>query len=75
MVCVPTHAFELVEFAAARQAALAGQIEGRDPIDRPLDVLAQHLVTVALGGGFTTRGLFDEVRTTYAFRRLSRLEW
>jgi ATP-dependent Lhr-like helicase len=75
VVCVPTHSFELIEFAAARQAALAGQIEGRDPIDRPLDVLAQHLVTVALGGGFTTRQLFDEVRTTYAFRRLSRLEW
>jgi ATP-dependent Lhr-like helicase len=75
VVCVPTHSFELIEFAGARQAALAGQIEGRDPIDRPLDVLAQHLVTVALGGGFTTRGLFDEVRTTHAFRRLSRAEW
>ena len=75
VVCVPTHAFELVEFAAARQAALAGQIEGRDPVDRPLDVLAQHLVTVALGGGFSTRQLLDEVRTTHAFRRLSRFEW
>jgi ATP-dependent Lhr-like helicase len=75
VVCVPTHSFELIEFAAARQAALAGLIEGRDPIERPLDVLAQHLVTVALGGGFTTRQLFDEVRTTHAFRRLSRVEW
>ncbi|HTU25686.1 MAG TPA: helicase-related protein, partial [Pirellulales bacterium] len=75
VVCVPTHSFELIEFAAARQAALAGEIEGRDPIERPLDVLAQHLVTIALGGGFATRALFDEVRTTYAFRRLSRAEW
>jgi ATP-dependent Lhr-like helicase len=75
VVCVPTHSFELIEFAAARQAALAGLIEGRDPIDRPLDVLAQHLVTIALGGGFTNRQLFDEVRTTHAFRRLSRFEW
>ena len=75
VVCVPTHAFELIEFAAAREAALAGQIEGRDPIDRPLDVLAQHLVTIALGGGFTSKKLFDEVRTTHAFRRLSRFDW
>jgi ATP-dependent helicase Lhr and Lhr-like helicase len=75
VVCVPTHAFELVEFAAAREAALAGRIEGRDPLDRPLDVLAQHVVTIALGGGFTSKRLFDEVRTTHAFRRLSRFDW
>ena len=75
VVCVPTHAFELIEFAAAREAALAGRIEGRDPVDRPLDVLAQHLVTIAMGGGFTSRRLLDEVRTTHAFRRLSRFDW
>src|SRR4029078_6166420 len=30
----------------------SGAIEARLPVERPLDVLAQHLVTVALGGGF-----------------------
>ena len=30
--------------------------------DKPLDVLVQHLVTVALGGGFDADALFDEVR-------------
>ena len=49
---VPTHTLELVEAAAARRAAAAGQIEPRRSPEKPLDVLVQHLVTVALGGGF-----------------------
>ena len=49
---VPTHTLELVEAAAARRAALAGEVEARRSPDQPLDVLVQHLVTVALGGGF-----------------------
>jgi len=49
---LPTHALELVEAAAARDAAVAGEVEARVPADAPLDVLVQHLVTCALGGGF-----------------------
>ena len=47
---VPTNTLELVEAAAARRAALAGQVESRASPAKPLDVLVQHLVTVALGG-------------------------
>ncbi|MBV9463139.1 MAG: DEAD/DEAH box helicase, partial [Verrucomicrobiae bacterium] len=57
---VPTHAFELVEFSAARQAAAAGRIESKPLIEKPLDVLAQHLVTLALGGGFEPGEAFNE---------------
>ncbi|MBC7715600.1 MAG: DEAD/DEAH box helicase, partial [Pseudorhodobacter sp.] len=42
---VPTNTLELVEAAAARDAAMAGRIEKRDTPDKPLDVLVQHLVT------------------------------
>lgn len=73
--CVPTHALELIEIAAAREAALAGKIEARPAPDKPLDVLAQHLVTCALGGGFTPDDLFEEVRTAYAYRALTREEF
>ena len=72
---VPTHALELVDTAAARDALEAGAIEARDPLERPLDVLTQHLVTVALGGGFESDELLAEVRTTHAYRHLSREEW
>lgn len=75
VTCVPSHAFELVEAAAARRAAAAGHIESRRPPDRPLDVLVQHLVTVALGGGFLPDEMRDEVRATHAYRELSDGEW
>ncbi len=72
---VPTNTLELVEAAAARRAALAGQVESRASPDKPLDVLVQHLVTVALGGGFEADALFDEVRSSLAYRDLSRDEF
>ena len=69
---VPTQAIELVEAAAAREAAHAKRIEARTPPDAPLDVLVQHMVTVGLGAGFAPQKLFDEVRTTHAYRDLLR---
>ncbi len=75
VTCVPTNALELVEIAAARDAVAAGQIEGRFPLHKPLDVLAQHLVTVAAGGGFDANHLRDEVRTTHAYADLTDAEF
>jgi ATP-dependent Lhr-like helicase len=73
--CVPTHALELVDAAAARRAAAAGRIESRCPPRKPLDVLTQHLVSVALGGGFRADELLTEVRSTHAYRDLGEDEW
>lgn len=75
VVCVPTHMLELVEFAAVREAIDAGQVEARTPPTLSLDVLAQHCVTLAVGGGFDAAQLFDEVRGTHAFAHLSASTW
>jgi ATP-dependent Lhr-like helicase len=75
VTCVPTHALELVEVAAVRSAIRGEQIEAREPLDRPLDVLVQHIVTVATGGGFREKELLREVRLAYAYRHLSDKEW
>lgn len=72
---VPTHALELVEAAAAREAAAERRIEPRTPIELSLDVLVQHIVTCALGGGVKLDELRDEVRGTYAYRRLTDSDW
>ena len=72
---VPTNTLELLEAVAARRAAKVGTIEQRATPAKPLDVLVQHLVTVALGGGFTADALFDEVRTAHAYRALTRDEF
>ena len=72
---VPTHSMELIEGAAVRAAVQAGQIESRQPPQQPLDVLVQHLVTVALGGGFVPHELLLEVRSTAAYADLSAEAW
>jgi ATP-dependent Lhr-like helicase len=75
IVCVPSHALELVEYAAARRALAQGHIEARRPLRLSLDVLAQHAVSCALGGGFDPDALFDQVRRTHAFAGLDRAHW
>jgi ATP-dependent helicase Lhr and Lhr-like helicase len=73
--CVPANALELVEFAAVRVAIAGGELEARKPLDRPLDVLAQHMVTVALGGGFDEAALRAEVQSAHAYSRMTDHEW
>lgn len=75
VLCVPTHALELVEIAAARRAIERREIEERHGWNRPLDCLVQHLVTCGTGGGFRADELFDEVRRTASFAELSRDEF
>ena len=75
VTCVPTNALELIEVAAARDGIEARSIEARLPVTRPLDVLAQHVVTVALGGGFVAAELAAEVRRTHAYAELRDDEW
>ena len=45
------------------------------PLYKPLDLLAQHLVTMSLAGGFRPAEMREEVRSTYAYHGLSDLEW
>ncbi|MEO8336823.1 MAG: ligase-associated DNA damage response DEXH box helicase [bacterium] len=75
ITCVPTNALELLEVAAVRDGMESGAIESRLQVERPLDVLAQHLVTVALGGGFSPHELLAEVRTTRSYAGLTDDEW
>ena len=72
---VPTHSLEIIEAVAARTAVASGCIEARSSPQQPLDVLVQHLVTVALGGGFLPDELLKEVRSTAAYADLSDASW
>ena len=72
---VPTHSLELVEAAAVRHALAHGDIESRSSPRAPLDVLVQHLVTIALGGGFVPTDLLAEVRRAPAYAQLPDASW
>ena len=75
LTIVPTNSLELLESIAAQDAVVARGIEPRLSPQKPLDVLVQHLVTVALGGGFLADALYLEVKTSFAYQALSSEEW
>jgi ATP-dependent Lhr-like helicase len=75
LVFIPTHALELLEIVAAKEAIGAAEIEARSPLRQPLDVLAQHIVTSALADGFNADELYSEVITAFSYRKLTREEF
>lgn len=75
VLCVPTHSLELVEIAGVRAAQEHGRIESREPLTNSLDVLVQHLMTLACGPGFKPDSMLEEIRMTAAYERLPDLDW
>lgn len=69
--CIATQALELVEIAAAREAVQARAVEARRPRVACLDVLAQHLVTLAIGAPWTADAMLAELHDTHAYAGLS----
>jgi ATP-dependent Lhr-like helicase len=72
---VPTNSLELLEAAGAKRAVATRRIEARQVPNKPFDVLVQHLVTVALGGGFRSGELYEEVQGAWSYRHLTAEEW
>ncbi|MGY0037291.1 DEAD/DEAH box helicase [Pedobacter sp. NJ-S-72] len=72
---LPTHALELVEAAAIKEAARTQNIESREPVVMAFDTLIQYMVTLAVGDGFDDQKLYTEVKNTFAFRELEPSEW
>ncbi len=75
ILCVPTMSMELAEIAAIRRALAAGDVESRTPPLLCVDVLAQHLATTAIAGGFTADDMLDEVRSTFSYASLNEVTW
>lgn len=75
VVCVPTNAMEVVEFAAVRNAVRQKSIEARRGVTMALDVLCQHILTCACAGPISESELLAQVRTAAAFRMLTDQQW
>ncbi len=75
IVCIPSHALELAEYAAVRRALDDGVVEARRPLQLSLDVLAQHCISRALAGGFEADALLAQVRRTHAFAEVTDAHW
>jgi ATP-dependent Lhr-like helicase len=72
ILCMPSHALELAEYAAVRRALAEGVVEARRPPTLSLDVLAQHAVSRALAGGFDSDALLAQVGAPMPSHRWAR---
>lgn len=72
---LPTHALELVEASAIKEAAKTHDIESRQPVVMAFDTLIQYLVTLAVGDGFDDKLIYKEIKETFAYRELLDSEW
>lgn len=69
---VPTQVMEALEIAAVRSAIEKKAIEVRRPPKGAIDVLEQHLVTLACGEPFLPDDIFREIQGTVSYSDLSR---
>ena len=72
---MPTNALELLEVSAMRRGLEQGLVEHRRPPQLPLDVLLQHLTTLACGPGFEPGQELATVRRCWSFQQLSDSQW
>ncbi|QRR03285.1 ligase-associated DNA damage response DEXH box helicase [Dyadobacter sandarakinus] len=71
----PTNALELIEAVSLREGVEKNILEDRPPIVQAFDVLAQWMITLAVGEGFDEVQLFEEVCDAYGYQYLNREEW
>jgi ATP-dependent Lhr-like helicase len=69
---VPANRFEVLECNAARDAVLAGELDGERLKAGALDVLAQHVLGAACAAPFDMAALYEEVRGASPYRHLTR---
>ena len=72
---MPTNALELLELSALRRGLDNGLMEIKKPPYQPLDVLLQHLTTLACGPGFNPAETLKAIRGSTSYIHISDEEW
>lgn len=72
---LPTHSLELVEAAALKNAIHENLIESREPMLLCFDVLIQFLCTLAISDGFIPDEIFEEIKSTFCYKEITKEEW
>lgn len=72
---LPTHTLELLEAAALKEATDISLIESRQPFLLCFDVLIQYLCTLAVSDGFYPDEIFEEIKSTFCFKEITKEEW
>jgi ATP-dependent Lhr-like helicase len=71
-VLFASHGKDLLDAAVAVRCALDGDLEETRPIEAPLDLLAQILVSLAASGEWTADRMYAFLKTSWPYRNLAR---
>ncbi len=71
----PTYAQDFLDFAVLLEGVHQQDIEPSRPIERPLDVLAQVIISMVGTETWSIDHLFAQIRTSYPYRNLSRRQF
>lgn len=71
----PTHAADFLEAAVVAPAILNQDIESVTPVEAPLDVLAQVLISMVGMQTWDIDALFARIKTSYPYRDLGRTQF
>lgn len=75
VIFMPTNALELLELSAVRRGLKEGLVEERKPPKQPIDVLVQHLTSLACGPGFDSERSYASVVKTETYKDLTKEDW
>ena len=71
----PTRGMDFVAAAVLARSIAQGEIEDLHPIQAPLDLLAQIVLSMALSETWDLDGLYGFLKTSYPYRNLSRQQF
>jgi ATP-dependent helicase Lhr and Lhr-like helicase len=74
-VLVPANRFEVLECRAAIEAIEERELDGMPPRPGGIDVLAQHILGMAVAGPFLADDLYEEVRKAEPYAGLARKDF
>lgn len=67
LIFLPTNSWEIFELEAVKKALKEKHVEARRPLHKPIDVLLQHMMTLACGPGLRMDELELALKDTYSF--------
>ncbi len=77
LLFVPTNSWEIFELEAIRNSLENHSIEVRPPLFKPIDVLIQHMMSLACGPGLQMDQLAKDLKRTMSFSTITEeeLDW
>lgn len=75
IIMVPTNQIEYIDALALDYAIKTKAVESKLPLNKPIDVLCQYLITLACSYGFYKTEMFNNIKKVYSYKDLTENEF